>query len=279
VKDDRKRTREQTMKTKITHDEPAPLHVESRAGAGPVRPLDAASRSGSGKAGKIIGIVALALVAAVGVVAIAGGGALLWVDRAKTDSQGFYRSVPHQFETGGRALVTNLDGGVGSFMLDLGHLDEIQLISRSNDPAKELFVGIASEQDVAAYLSGVQIDEVSDVELDPFQASYTPRPGDALPTPPGDVSIWAASASGPGSQTLVWPAEEGDWSVVVMNADGSPSVDADIAAAATAPFVFRVGLGLLLGGAVILLAALATATYVQRASRRGRGRTWATPAA
>jgi hypothetical protein len=270
------------MKTKITHDEPAPPQVESHAGAEPVRPLAATPRGGSGKAGKVIGLVALALVAAVGVVALAGGGALLWVDSAKTDSQGFYRSAPHQFETSGRALVTNdldLDSGVGSFMLGSGHLGEIQLTSTSNDPAKELFVGIAPEQDVAAYLSGVQIDEVSDVELDPFRASYTPRAGEAVPTPPGDVSIWAASASGAGSQTLVWPAEEGDWSVVVMNADGSPSVDADIAAAATAPFIFRVGLGLLVGGAVIVLAALATAIYVQRASRRERSATWAMPAA
>jgi hypothetical protein len=267
------------MKTKITRDEPGPAPSEPREELGP---RSTTSRDSSGRAGRVIGLVALGLVAVLGVVALAAGGALLWVDSAKTDADGFYRSAPHQFETSGRALVTNdldLDSGIGSFMLGSGHLGEIQLTSTSNDPAKELFVGIAPEQDVAAYLSGVQIDEVSDVELDPFQASYTPRPGDALPTPPADVSIWAASASGAGSQTLVWPAEEGDWSVVVMNADGSPGVDADIAAAATAPFIFRVGLGLLVGGVLVTLVAVAAGVSVRRAGRRSQSPSVAVPAA
>jgi hypothetical protein len=270
------------MKTKITHDEPPPGQAEPGTRMESAQSRSTAPRGGSGKTGKVIGLVALGFVAALGLIALAGGGALLWVDSAKTDAQGFYRSSPHQFETSGHALVTNdldLDSGAGSFLLGPGHLGEIELTSTSNDPAKELFVGIASEEDVAAYLRGVEIDEVSDVELDPFQATYAPRPGDAVPTPPGGVSIWAASSSGTGTQTLDWPAEEGDWSVVVMNADGSANVDADIGAAARAPFIFRVGLGLLVGGVVVILLAIATAISVRRSSRRAQNATWAMPTA
>ena len=270
------------MKTKITHDEPAPTRLEPGTGTEPARPRSTEARGGSGKAGRVLGLVALGFVAVVGVVALAGGGALLWLDSAKTDAQGYYRSSSHQFETSSHALVTNdldLDSGATGFMFGSDRLGEIQLTSTSNDPAKAVFVGIAPEQDVAAYLSGVGIDEISDVELDPFQASYTPRPGDTLPAPPGDVSIWAASSSGIGTQTLDWPAEEGEWSVVVMNADGSANVDADIAAAAKAPFIFRIGLGLLVGGIVVLLAAVATAVFVRRSGRRAQNTTWAVPAA
>ena len=38
---------------------------------------------------------------------------------------------------------------------------------------------------------------------------------------PGKQRIWAASAQGAGAQALTWDVADGDWSVVVMNADGS----------------------------------------------------------
>ena len=49
------------------------------------------------------------------------------------------------------------------------------------------------------------------------------------------------------TQTLDWAPEEGDWSVVVMNADGSSNVDAN-RRSGQGPFIFRIGLGLVIGG-------------------------------
>ena len=43
---------------------------------------------------------------------------------------------------------------------------------------------------------------------------------------PAEQDIWAAPPHGDGRQTLTWDVEDGDWSVVVMNADGSPGVHA-----------------------------------------------------
>jgi hypothetical protein len=37
-----------------------------------------------------------------------------------------------------------------------------------------------------------------------------------------------SSASGVGTQSLTWKVREGDWSVVLMNSDGSRGVAADI---------------------------------------------------
>ncbi len=39
--------------------------------------------------------------------------------------------------------------------------------------------------------------------------------------PPTAQHFWAVSASGVGQQTVTWEVREGDWSVVLMNADGS----------------------------------------------------------
>src|SRR5215212_8598733 len=74
--------------------------------------------------------------------------------------------------------------------------------------------------------------------------------GDRAPADPAGEDIWSASTSGTGTQSLEWDIEDGDWSAVVMNADGSPGVDVRASAGAGASFLQPLGLGLL-GGAVV----------------------------
>jgi hypothetical protein len=256
------------MKTKVTQHEP------SEAPPGPVpRQADPSPRRRGPDGGKVAGLVATGIVGLLGLIALAGGGALLWVDSAKTDSQGYYTSSPHRFESDGRALVTNgldIDSGNTGFLFGSDHLANIRLTTASTDPAAPLFVGIGREQDVAEYLRGVELDEVSDIELDPFTVTYTPQPGTSVPAPPAEAGIWAASSTGGGTERLEWATEDGDWSVVVMNADGSPGVEATVAAAAKAPFIFRIGLGLVIGGAILLAVAVAVFAFTVRQGRRAR---------
>jgi hypothetical protein len=49
--------------------------------------------------------------------------------------------------------------------------------------------------------------------------------------------------------------KRGDWSIVVMNADGSRGVDAGVSAGANVPILSAVGWGALGGGLVLLIAA------------------------
>ena len=86
--------------------------------------------------------------------------------------------------------------------------------------------------------------------------------------PPGTRRFWAARAAGAGTQTLVWPVEDGDWSVVVMNADGSPGVRVHLSAGAKVAFVFRVGLGLAIGGALLLILGIVLIVLGARLGRR-----------
>ncbi len=89
-----------------------------------------------------------------------------------------------------------------------------------------VFIGIGPESDVDAYLAGVAHDEVTG--LDGNDAVLSRRDGSSFVEVPSDQDLWVATATGTGTQQLEWEATEGRWAVVVMNADGSSGVQADI---------------------------------------------------
>jgi hypothetical protein len=69
-----------------------------------------------------------------------------------------------------------------------------------------------------------------------------------------------------GQQTVTWKVREGDWSVVLMNADGSRPVVADIDLGAKLSFLLWLAIGLLLAGVLVLVGS--TALIVLAARRR-----------
>jgi hypothetical protein len=194
--------------------------------------------------------------AAAGVLAV--GGVALWGESEK-DADGYLSTDSHDFNTSTHALASesldvDLDGA--EWLMDTEDFGEVRLEvePQSDEP---VFVGIAPTDQVSRYLREVAHTSVSDVDSWPFEANYDERAvaGDRRPAPPGRQSIWAASAHGAGPQALEWDVEDGDWSVVVMNADGSAGVDADVTAGAKVPFLEELGWSAVGTGAVLLLAA------------------------
>ena len=103
-----------------------------------------------------------------------------------------------------------------------------------------------------AYLADVEYDEITKLEYNlfgsDFRVDYSRHGGGARVSDRRSQTIWKGSAHGSGSQVLKEPLETGVWSVVVMNADGSAGVGVDASFGMSVPYVFRVGLGLLLVG-------------------------------
>ncbi|HEY1277784.1 MAG TPA: hypothetical protein VGF25_22945 [Thermoleophilaceae bacterium] len=210
-------------------------------------------RHGAGRIALLVGGVLTALTA---VGALALGGVALWADGEK-DSHGYLSTDGHRFATGTRALASesldiDLDGA--EKLVDTTDLGDIRL-KVSSESGKPVFAGIARSDDVAAYLRGVAHSEVTDLDYTPFDATYANRAGTRKPGAPGDQRIWVASTQGTGEQTLDWDAKDGDWSVVVMNADGSSGVAADVKAGAKVPYLKEIGWGGIGGGIVLLLVA------------------------
>jgi hypothetical protein len=109
---------------------------------------------------------------------------------------------------------------------------------------------------------------VTDFASSPFRADYRAEPGAAVPAPPAQQRFWDASAHGAGRQTLTWDVQDGDWSVVVMNADGSPGVDAGVSAGASLGWLDEAG-WISLATGLILLAGAGGLLYLGVRPRRG----------
>jgi hypothetical protein len=203
---------------------------------------------------RVAAIISGSLLALVAAALIVAGGFLLWADLTQRGSDGWLTSSFHRFDTPTRALTAE--------ELDLGDLPaarapdlgDVRVRARAAGGGP-VFVGIAPQARVDAYLRGVAHAEVTDVRGHGYDV--TVRPGGRVPVAPADARIWSAAASGPGTQTARWSPSGGKWAIVVMNAGGGRGVHADVQVGARAPWLLAVALGVLGAGALIgLLASL-----------------------
>jgi hypothetical protein len=254
------------MKTRVIQDEPE----------APTSPQVPSQPRMSG--GRIALLVAGALALLGGLVLLVGGIGLIVVNETETNSAGYFSTAKESYATESHAIVSDtLDVGTDGpdWLFEEGRLATLRLEGSSVDPSSELFIGIGPTADVREYLAGASYDTVIDIDFDPFRATYDATTGGATPDVPGGQALWGASTSGSGSRTLEWEVAKGDWSVVVMNGDASRGVDVRLSLGAKVGFIFWLGLGLMIAGAV-LLAGGAALTYL--ATRRPRVPAAAAPA-
>jgi hypothetical protein len=219
-------------------------------------------------AGRVILIVLGAIGVLFGLAVMAGGGFLLWADRTQRED-GYLTTPSERFSTPTYALTrTRLDVETNGadWVLNDNWFGKVRI--RGESPgANTIFIGIGPEAAVAKYLASVAHASVQDVEFDPFRVTYHSVDGGAPQGPPTNQHFWVASASGVGTQTLTWKVRDGDWTVVLMNADGSRGVDADIDLGAKLSFLLWVAIGLLIGGALVVVGSTALIVLAARRPR------------
>ena len=229
-----------------------------------ITPFAASERS---RTGPILTTVTGGVAAFFAVLLIAAGAALFWVSEHKTDANGYYTTAAHHYTSPTRALTTqNLDVGSGApdWLVSSDTFGHVRIDPRSS--AKPAFVGIARTRDVDTYLDQVQHDEVTDVEFDPFKLSTSRRTGEARPAIPGAQTFWAASSAD--GRPLDWKVRSGDWSVVMMNADGSPGVSVDATVGAKASLIRELAWWLTIPGVGLGLIALVLVGFGARGLTR-----------
>jgi hypothetical protein len=219
--------------------------------------------------GRIALLVVGIIVLVGGLALMMGGGGLMWLGEAMENDDPWFAARETTFRKADASAIVS-----EPFEIDwhdesrgdswgLGDLVTVKVRGEARDPSKAVFIGIASDAEVGRYLSGVQYYEITEWTGDPFddpQLEYRLHSGSTAPADPTAQTLWAASAHGPGRQTLEWKPEMGRWVLVIMNEDGSAGIDVSGGVGAEVPWLFWLGLALLLTG-VALLAAGAVMVY------------------
>jgi hypothetical protein len=203
-------------------------------------------------AGAVAAIVAGSVVGLLSIGLLAGGGALIWGKAAKQDSAGYFTTHKHHFGASSYALTQD--------KIEIGNVHWLSIrptfrVRATSD--KPVFVGIARTADVNRYLSSVAHAETKNLEYDPFRVDYRTIGGTQAPAAPSTRHFWAATATGTHDVAVNWRLEKGKWSVVVMNADASRGVNANVDVGAKVPHLGAIIAGLFAAGGALLAAAAA----------------------
>ena len=169
-------------------------------------------------------MVAGALLGLLGLTLAGLATAAAWAAVQQRDG-GFITAPTQRYAVDSYALTTtDLDVIIDDEPPSAARPDAARVVVRATpaNPAKPVFVGIAPQAEVAAYLSDVEHSELTDVRFAPFRATYRAIPGSRTPEPPGRQTFWVVSAEGTGPQQAETALRTGNWAVVVMNATPPP---------------------------------------------------------
>ena len=212
--------------------------------------------------GRVASVVAGALLLLTGAGLSTGGALALWADRTQRDAGGFLMTGSERFTTGSYALATDT---VELARYPDGVLGDVRVTVR--DATVPVFVGIAPADAAAAYLAAFEHATVTGWRDD--DPVYTTGGSGAPAEPPGERMFWVTSAVVSGTASLDWAPADGDWTLVVMNADGARGVSVRAAAGAELPALEWVAGGMFVGAAVLgVPGAALVAVAVRRAGRR-----------
>jgi hypothetical protein len=198
----------------------------------------------------VFAVIVASLAVLAGLAALAAGGTALVFDQTQRDANGYLMTDTTAYSTDTYALDSDSyrTGAAGDRMVARDMLGTIRIRTHS---AQAVFVGIGPAAAVDTYLAGVRREVAT--RFDAAQSDFRVHRGGAPAAAPATKHFWAAQTSGSATQTLSWSPRNGDWRIVVMNANGSVGVHADLTLGARFPHLLWIGIGGLAGGALLLL--------------------------
>jgi hypothetical protein len=237
------------MKTVLVHDDPGTHAVRSSD----KQPVQRFARFLPGGALAVLGTL----------VAIGGGGVL-----AAFGTDGTLNSGSHLVSTPAAAVVSSVakiknTSGVAT----ITGQPTLRVSVSPVQGTTAAFVGVGRAADVDRYLARVSTEEVSSLSGNRYSVSGVRHAGQANAQPPSTQHFWAAQASSTHATAMNWKIRDGQYRVVVMNANGHAGFATTSATAVTLPHIARYALAALLLG--LLMAGGGTALLI-RASGRPR---------
>jgi len=236
------------------HEDPA---------ARPETARDVEPNASSGRGGRTGLRIGGWILAVLGGVLVISGVALIIIHLTQRGKDGYYASSTENVVAPGYAVTAEglHIGDLPSVVTDA--VGRVRVSARSNN-GQALFVGIAPQSAVNAYLTGVAHSEVTDVNGD--TVTYKMHAGRAPAGPPGREGFWRSASSGSGQVTAGWKVKGGTWAIVLMNASAAPHINADVSVGAKTNLLLWLGLGCLLVG--LIAGGAGTAMLVRSRSPR-----------
>jgi hypothetical protein len=200
-------------------------------------------------------VILATVIGSIGAVICIGGSAIA----ATTGPDDAFTTSHVEVSTTTRALVMPVDSQHIDALDDSTALDvvigqpELRMAVSNSDA--DVFIGIGPAKAVENYLAGTNVDIVDDFDVDPFELTVDRRAGSVKPAPPTAQTFWVVKASGT-SPTLDWKMQDGDYRVVVMNADATLGVKVDGQFTLTLPHLYGFAVSVLVTGAAMFLVAL-----------------------
>ena len=201
--------------------------------------------AGGWTAGRVVTLVVGSVLALVSLGLLGGGGTLLWADLALRHD-GYVTTGTATYSTTGYALASK-PAGLSWGLLLTGLVGDVRLRVSAATPGTPVFAAIGPADEVAAYLSGTAYATVTGTG----DGGLAVHNGTGRPGPPRAAGIWVAQVAGTGTQVLRWTAQDGDWTAVAMNPDGSAGVTVRADAGVSAPGLARLAAELIGGGIVL----------------------------
>ena len=234
------------------------------------------------KPARIVMLVIGVIVALAGLGLLAGSAGTVWLSAAHVEGD-YLTSPAYELSTTDHAVLSppaELHPSASQWAPWTGRFD---LRISVNGGERPTFVGIGPSDAVAEYLDGVAHVEVRNVGLAGTDAEYDAVTGEGTPAPPAAQDFWTLSAEGSGPQTLTWDPTDGRWTLVIMNADGSPGIAVAASGGIAAGLLWPIAVTLLVAGLVFLAVAavlliIATAGDRANAQRPMGARVAPTPA-
>lgn len=194
-------------------------------------------RDGGWSPGRVVALVVGSVLLVTGLGLAGAALTLTVVDQGARDEDGFFMSDSREFASPTRAIASESvrlhSDAPGAFLP--GRLVGDARLTAAPAGETELFLGIGPTRDVERYLAGVDHETVRGFE--DGRPEYGAHPGSTSPDLPSRQTFWVVEDTGPGEVTITWELGDGDWTAVLMNADGGAPVRADVAAGAELPAV------------------------------------------
>ena len=193
---------------------------------------------------------------------IMGGTSLRSIQSIMSDEEGFIISHTQRVQVPSYAIVVeDMDFDIDPIALRWferqGGFLRFKVVTVSNNPDKEIFIGVARQADAYSYINPMEYHEISNFNMGwenysrTSQLRYILHPGDPPSSPPTVFSYWIVQGAATGQQTLTWEPESGSYYLVMMNSDASEGIDADVRVGVEVPFFAGIGNILLTAGIFI----------------------------